>query len=139
MKKIVAFLVLLLCLSTFSQAQTTWTEYRYVTAGLKDDISKGKDIKAGYVLTELGTSSGVTLEGITRYAQVFSFKIRGGTTKAFAVKCSDSEGNFSYFCIPTATATNDIWDAAFKAISESGKEWTMVFAWALAKTISQNL
>jgi len=138
MKKIVAVTVLLFLITGFLKAQTTWIDYRYITAGMKDDLSKGKDIKQGYFLETIGTESGVTQQGIERKAQLYYFK-RGNVNYGYVVRCSDSKYNLSYYCIPTADASSDIWNMALNAMSTAGQEWQLVFAWALAKVVSQKL
>jgi hypothetical protein len=125
-------------LATFTDAQTTWIDYRYVTAGLKDDLAKGKDIKPGYSLQEIGSEASVTQQGVMRYAKLYYFR-NNGQNKAFVVACRDSRYNFSYFCIPSSDAASDIWKEAFNAISKSGQEWQLVFSWALARVVSQRL
>lgn len=103
---------------------------------MKDDLSMGKDIKQGYALEEIGTESGVTQQQIERKAQLYYFK-KGNINHGYVVRCSDSKGNLSYYCIPTQYATSDIWNTALNAISAAGQEWQLVLAWSLAKVVSQ--
>jgi len=138
MKKIITLAVAMFAIVCFANAQTSWQDYRYVTEGLKDDFLKGKGVKSGYYLYNIGTENWVSTGNIKRNAQIFYFK-KGDVNKAFIIKIWDSENNFNYYCIPTADADTQIWNMAFKAISDAGKEWHLVFAWALAKVVSQKL
>jgi len=124
----------------FANAQTSWQDYRYVTAGLKDDLSKGKNVKEGYSIVKIGTESSVSAGTLKRNAQLYYFK-KGQTTKAFALQVWDTNNpnNYSFICIPTSDADTDIWKATFTDINAAGKEWHIVFAWALATVVSQKL
>ena len=137
MKKIISLALVLFCLTTV-KAQTSRQDYLYVTSGIKDDYSKGKEIKSGYFLEKIGTESSVTMGNIKRNAQLLYFK-KGKETKAFVLTVWDSNNNYNYYCIPTSDADSDIWNMAFSDINAAGKEWHIVFAWALAKVISQKL
>ena len=121
MKRIVSITLTLFVLSNFAKAQTTWEDYRYVTKGLKDDLSMGKAVKAGYGTEILGTEAWVTQAGIQRNAQLYYFK-HSNETKAFVVSCWDSRNNYSYFCIPTSDAGSDIWTKCFQDINSAGQE-----------------
>ena len=137
MKKIFAFTMLLLCLSVFAKAQTTMEEYNYVSNGLIDDVSKSKDIKAGYSLQDLYISELVSwTNGQWRNIKLYSFN-KNGQRKAIAVEFSDSDRSRTFRCVPTKFTDQSIWTLANASFGDLGQEWNTVLARAFVKLASR--
>jgi hypothetical protein len=140
MKKfIIGFCLLLLSNSIFSQA-TTDEEFTYVRRSLVEHFTKGESVKAGYKLVPLSEESTVRVGDVWRSAKIYYFKkIVSNKNVAFAIECKDVNGGHSFLCIPTENASEELWDRTFSDMAATGKEWHVVFTWALSKLISKKV
>jgi hypothetical protein len=126
MKKIISLTMVLFILANVARAQTTWEDYRYVTAGLKDDIRKGKEVKSGYFLEEIGKQVNIG----SRNTQLYSFK-KGTQLRAYVLWCWDNSSIFS-LCIPTGSAGSDLWDKYYKDLQSVDGSWHLLYSWAFS-------
>ncbi|MFV9549628.1 hypothetical protein [Algibacter sp. PT7-4] len=107
------FYLIALVTSISINAQTTLTEYNYLTKGYALDLETGRDIKKGYVIERLdGTSSRVRIgkETIDRAVHLFAFK-KEGQKKPVALLAKfirlDSK-KATYICIPSPKSDKDL-------------------------------
>ena len=141
-KAILVFTFLTVFLNfTNLSAQTTLTEYNYVSKALSQDLNNGRDIKSGYILKSTGISEKLqTPDGVWRNAKIYYFNSKyNNKTQAFAVECSDSFGNSRFMCIPINGTDSTLWDLAYQEFYNTGSEWHRVFMWALIKLTSNKL
>jgi hypothetical protein len=139
MKKILLFAIITLAFRQVSNSQTTAVEYNYVTSGLQDDLSKGKDLKSGYRLEDSGISTTITWQGArisSRTAKIYYFKKTAtNKTVALVIECKDSKDNLKYRCLPTKDASEELWNRAYEAIAQDN-DWLPVYTWVFAKFLA---
>lgn len=117
MKKILVLAALMACINVFVHAQTTQSDYNYLTGGFKNDIFNGSGLKPGYYLEKIGYRANIKVnEFITRSAFLFVLKVRG-QFKGYMVKIWDTESYREYYCIPAPDSENDVLRASSDAIS----------------------
>jgi len=121
MKKIISLTAILACFTVFVNAQTSMTDYQYVTKEFKDEIYKGLGFRLGYSLEKVGSKVEIVNGRNTKAAHLFALVING-ITKAYMVKFWDSESNRAYYCIPTADADLSIKAMALKDIAKADKD-----------------
>ena len=143
-KKIFYTLLFVMLFSAFNLiGQTTQEEYNYITKGYKTQVESGLDMKKGYNLINLGSSS----LSIGNEKRVTEFKglVKDGQTKPCAImmiyKRTDiSNGAVYYICIPSTDASKDIWQQTLDFISSNIKDnnaMSQVIIWGLMKFGSQ--
>jgi hypothetical protein len=54
MKKLIPLLLISACIEAFCQSPTTEEEFNYATKGYIESVSKGMDIKQGYIVQQMG-------------------------------------------------------------------------------------
>lgn len=103
MKKLIT-LTALFFFATKLIAQTTEEEYNYLTKGYKIQVESGLDMKMGYKMVLLSTSSNNS-PNINRNVEFYSL-IKTATNKQSAVLMIYKEKNEKfYYCIPTINST----------------------------------
>jgi hypothetical protein len=136
MKSTVLLLAALFAVGLVCRSQTTWSDYRYITAGLKDDLDKGKKPESqGYYLARIGNM--VTVpgdQGNKRSFQLYSFK-NGESFRGHAIYCYETanRGFYFYLCIPTANAPAEIWDKYAYDLSRLDREWHYLISLAFSQ------
>ena len=121
MKKIITLALAMFAIVRFANAQTTQSDYDYVTTGFKEDMYKVAGLRLGYYLQPVGSKVEITKCLIIKGAHLFSFKINNAF-RAYMVKVWDNEGNRSYYCIPSSDSDKELLSVASKAITESDKD-----------------
>jgi len=110
---------------------TTIEEYKFLTAGLRDHLEKGTDMKQGYELrnSETTTSSDNNFKVYTSYF----YKKEDNSFRAVSVIVKWGLTSY-YFCIPLNNA--ELMKSFQSSLSEQlGENGTTYFSFALAKQL----
>lgn len=82
----------------FAQAPTTLVEFNYAVSGYKDNLDKGQDVKAGYLVKELG---GVQVYGDHRFQFRALIRKQKNELAGIMVTAKETIFNQTFFtCIP---------------------------------------
>ncbi len=114
MNKVIFLFIIVICSIHSSKAQTTQTEYTYITKGYKEGLSNGADLKRGY-----GMRFGYASEyfdkggGQQRRFKVYHFfkESQPRKTTAYMLLLEDRNGGLDWvFCIPSTGSDIVIWN-----------------------------
>jgi hypothetical protein len=117
-------LIIIACFAiNFASAQTTLTEYNYLTKGLKIQIESGLDMKKGYTLSQVDKvetqKSVAVLFSLNRDAKDGKESVIAAYLIAYVETGQLDEGDLEYICIPHPSSEQDIldkfWEQLYKA------------------------
>lgn len=129
----------MLCTISTVKAQTTTQDYYYVTSGLQDDLTKGKDIKAGYTLIDLDISEEIKFDdNVVRSIKLFSYK-KQDKVRAIAVLFSDNRNMARIGCIPAIGSNSVVWNKCDQDFKSLPAEWNYVLNRVFVKLASRKL
>ncbi|MFC5285298.1 hypothetical protein [Pedobacter alpinus] len=136
MKKL--FTLLLFCLPILGIAQsidstgTTLEEYKYLTSGVKGYIDNGLDMKSGYSISEVSSST-LNFSDASRTVRVYKFFKKGyKNPKALLLIYSKVGSGDFYICVPQKYSDDSIWKDVFKKLNTlTGSEPLMTLAYSL--------
>lgn len=139
MKKLQLF-ALLFTLSVAAIAQTTETEYNYLTKGYKIQLESGLDMKKGYSFKNTGDWS----VDYPNFKRVVEFKAlyrdNDSIPCATLMILKRTDTNFEeYICIPHYKSDASIWDKAHADFKKASTNWSVAaidYAWSYIKMIS---
>ena len=124
----------------FDLVQTTEEEYNYMTKGYKIQVESGLDMKKGYEFIDLGESSiywnNRTIERKVTVKLLVRTATKEGCGFLLIMRRPDTQYT-SYMCIPTLSASNELWDRAFKEKNNLTNEWRDVIMWTLMKVMGK--
>jgi hypothetical protein len=141
-----AFIMLAFYFSTnLLFGQTTQEEFNYITKGYKIQVESGLDMKKGYSLTDLGDWG--LINGSENRTCEFKGLVKQGQIKPCAImmiyKRTDiANGANFYICIPSADASQEIWQQTLDFINANFKDnntMMQTVIWALMKFSSQEV
>lgn len=144
MKKVLLCLCCIFISFQLLNAQTTIEEYNYITKGIQVQQESGLDMKKGYILVDTEVSSSVKWgDGTERKFQFLLLKKTSETPNKLkaivAVYQNIRNGKYGneYFCIPTYSSSDEVWQKAFQDYNKMSNQAWQSFAWALAKISSK--
>lgn len=137
MKKTILSLLFLFFISAINaqeQLPTSQAEYDYGSAGYKLQLQMKLPMKKGYSVTQIAS-----VEKAERKC-VFNALTRDKEKEPCAIIMvySRPRANPEYFCIPSADAPTDLWDAFFKSLKsdvENEQERFRYFTYAIATAL----
>ena len=114
MKKFITACALLIATISIATAQTSMTEYNYLTKGYKLDLETGRDLKNGYKLVPLTkkfsqpVNSGVL--STVREVSVFKFIdiSKGKTIALLLIQKRIDTDHTSYICVPSTKSVDAV-------------------------------
>lgn len=129
-------------------AQTTNTDYLYLTVGYPDDLNKGKPLLSEYYLDLVGNTSSITNENgikIVRTVKCQAFTLKENKevrAYLFTFKREDT-GYTDYFCVPVATSEESLRTKAandfFEKNNKAGYPTSATsYLWATINMIASN-
>lgn len=119
---LLSVLALLATFTTFSQ--TTMKDYLYITAGYKDDISKGKSPSSDYYfapVTQTSTQYGEAKDTATEKRNcslltVYKMGVNERKIIAYMIQYKKGHGEIQYLCIPSPNSSQDVTQAYFDSL-----------------------
>ena len=133
MKVFFFILLFLFSLPGFAQKLMVQEEYNYITKGIKIQQEAGLDVKKGYAIKELFSTS-TNNQKIIR-STTFKAIYREGEKKPFAYLCiyKNTKNDFTdYLCIPTQDADKEFWDKTYEIMSEYDEFGKLSIMWGIA-------
>jgi hypothetical protein len=144
MKKLIT--ITLLFIATFSFAQTSMTEYNYISLGYKDNVAKGQDIKSGYRIEEKSTYAVKFFNEKKQEAQrkvtFYNFYRTGETSPCGTLmKTLRTDNKVElYLCIPTSNSSKEVWDKCWTDYEKFTTKWndiSLSYSWSMLRFISE--
>jgi len=111
MKKLLLAAALLLATHAFAQQAITYTEFTYISRGLIDDVSKGKDVKQGYRFerfTDAPTAASSTFFEKKKYEIVKCYRINEFSPFALAIYLYTNGALRRIMCVPNKASDVNI-------------------------------
>ena len=145
MKKL--FLALFVMTSSVAFCQTTTDEYNYLTKGYATQIAQGMDMKAGYSITDKGTTPidmGYTVNVDTKYLYRTSGNVFAGALLIVSGLKGTAKGSTQpsqFICVPAPGSDMSLWNSALTNINTicgNDKDGYKAIMWALMHLINGN-
>lgn len=138
MKKLVIVLISIISINTY--AQTTETEYNYLTKGYKIQLESGLDMKKGYYFKDI-EEWGLDYSSFQRnveFKQLFRENENIPCATLMIFKRTDTK-YVDYICIPHYDSSSELWERARLDFFKSADSWSSAgkaYAWSMNKMIS---